>query len=166
MHVLAKTCTFSAVKNKLDAFDLKLLHAMQRNSRLTAEELAEKVSLSPSAVQRRLRRLRERKIIQGEVAIISPEAVGRTLTAIVQVTLDTDRKQVLERFQEAIRTAPEVMQGFYVTGETDFVLVVTATNLEEYEAFAHRFLSKQLHVKHFRTNVVMRRVKIGLTVPI
>jgi Lrp/AsnC family leucine-responsive transcriptional regulator len=154
------------VNNRLDEFDLKLLDAVQCNSRLTADQLAEKICLSPSAVQRRLRRLRERKIIQAEVAIVSPEALGRSLTAIVEVTLDTDRPKAVEEFQKAVQAAPEVMQGYYVTGNADFVLIVTAKTMQDYEEFAHRFLSKKPHVKHFRTSVVMRRVKWGVTVPV
>lgn len=150
----------------LDEFDLKLLDAVQRNCRLTADQLAKRISLSPSAVQRRLRRLRERKIIQAEVAIVSPDAVGRSLTAIVEVTLDTDRPKVVEEFQKAIQSAPEVMQGYYVTGSADFILIVTAKSVQDYEEFAQRFLSKKPHVKHFRTSVVMRPVKWGVRVPV
>jgi len=79
------------VNDGLDEFDLKLLDAIQRSNRLTAAQLAERVCLSPSAVQRRLHRLRERKVIEAEVAIVSPEALGQSLTAIVEVTLDRDR---------------------------------------------------------------------------
>ena len=154
------------MNEELDEFDLKLLDAIQRNSRLTADELAEKICLSPSSVQRRLQRLRERKIIQAEVAIVSPEALGRSLTAIVEVMLDTDRPQVVEEFQRAIQAASEVMQGYYVTGNADFILIVTAKDMQDYEAFAQRFLSKKPHVKHFRTSVVMRRVKWGVRVPV
>jgi Lrp/AsnC family transcriptional regulator, leucine-responsive regulatory protein len=150
----------------LDEFDLKLLDAIQHNVRLTAEELAEKIHLSPSSVQRRLCRLREQKTIQAEVAIVSPDALGRSLTAIVEVTLDTDRPKVMEEFQKAIQSAPEVMQGYYVTGSADFILIITAKDIQDYETFAHRFLSKKPHVKYFRTSVVMRRVKWGVTVPV
>lgn len=154
------------MNEELDEFDLKLLDAVQLNSRLTADQLAEKICLSPSSVQRRLRRLRECKIIQAEVAIVSPDAVGRSLTAIVEVTLGTDRPRVIEEFQRAIQAAPEVMQGYYVTGNADFILIVTAKDMQDYEAFAHRFLAKKPHVKYFRTSVVMRRVKWGVTVPV
>ena len=119
----------------LDEFDLKLLDAIQRNNRLTAAQLAERVCLSPSAVQRRLHRLRERKVIEAEVAIVSPEALGQSLTAIVEVTLDTDRPKAVEEFQRAIQTAPEVMQACYVTGNADYILVITARNMADYEAF-------------------------------
>ena len=154
------------MNDRLDEFDLKLLDAVQRNSRLTAEQLAEKVCLSASAVQRRLHRLRERKVIEAEVAIVSPDAMDLSLTAIVEVTLDTGRPKVVEEFQRAIQAAPEVMQAYYVTGNADYVLVITAKNMAEYEAFACEFLSKRPHVKHFRTSIVMRRVKSGMILPI
>lgn len=154
------------MKGQLDEFDLKLLDALQRNSRLTADELAKQVSLSPSSVQRRLRRLRAERIIDAEVAIILPDTVGRNLTVIVEVTLDTDRSQVVEEFERAIKAAPEVMQGYYVTGKADFVLIVTAKNMQDYEEFADRFLARRRYVKHFHTSVVMRRVKWGVTVPV
>ena len=80
------------MNDRLDESDLKLLDAVQRNSRLTAEQLAEKVCLSASAVQRRIHRLCERKVIEAEVAIVSPDAKGLSLTAIVEMTLDTDRE--------------------------------------------------------------------------
>ena len=154
------------MKPMLDQFDLKLLEQLQQNNRLTADQLAERICLSASAVQRRLRRLRENKIIEREVAIVSPQTVGQTVTAIVEVTLDTDRPKILKEFQRAIQAAPEIMQGYYVTGDTDFVLVVTAENMQAYEEFAHRFFWKRRYVKHFRTSVVMRRIKTGLAVPV
>ena len=154
------------MNKRLDEFDLKLLEQVQQNNRLTADELAKKVSLSPSSVQRRLRRLRQAKIIEREIAIVSPEALGRSLTAIVEVTLDTDGPKAIEGFQRAIQAMPEVMQGYYVTGNADFILIVTARSVEDYEEFASRSLSKARYVKHLRTSVVMRRVKWGVALPV
>jgi Lrp/AsnC family leucine-responsive transcriptional regulator len=71
-----------------------------------------KSALSAWAVQRRLKRLHERKVIEAEVAIVSPEALGRNVTAIVEVTLNTDRPKVVEEFQRAIQAAPEVLQAY------------------------------------------------------
>ena len=141
------------MNDRLDEFDLKLLDAVQRNNRLTAEQLAEKVCLSASAVQRRLQRLRERKVIEAEVAIVSPEVLGRSVTAIVEVTLNTDRPKVVEEFQRAIQAAPEVLQAYYVTGSADYILIIAAKTMADYEAFACEFLSKRPHVKHFRTSM-------------
>jgi Lrp/AsnC family transcriptional regulator, leucine-responsive regulatory protein len=165
-RISAPFCGFRAVKKRLDEFDLKLLEQVQQNNRFSADELAEKVCLSPSSVQRRLRRLRQAKIIEREVAIVSPEALGRGLTAIVEVTLDTDRPKAVDEFQRAIQAMPEVMQGYYITGNADFILIVTARNMEDYEEFASRSLSKARYVKHLRTSVVMRRVKWGVALPV
>ena len=154
------------MNDELDEFDLALLDTIQRNNRLTADELAKHVCLSPSSIQRRLRKLRERKIIEAEVAIISPDALGRSLTAIVEVTLDSDRPKLVDEFQRAIQSMPEVMQGYYVTGNADFILVVTAKNMQDYEEFTRRSLSKIPYVKHLCTNVVMRRAKSGVALPI
>ena len=154
------------MKKRLDQFDLKLLEQIQQNTRFSADELAEKVCLSPSSVQRRLRRLRQAKIIEREVAIVSPEALGRNLTVIVEVTLDTDGPKAVEEFQRAIQAMPEVMQGYYVTGNADFILIVTAKSMEDYEEFASRTLSKTRYVKHLHTSVVMRRAKWGVALPV
>jgi Lrp/AsnC family leucine-responsive transcriptional regulator len=154
------------VNEELDEFDLKLLDLIQRNNRLTADELAKHVCLSASSIHRRLRRLRERKVIETEVAIISPEAIGRNLIAIVEVTLESDRPERLERFQHVVVAMPEVMQCYYVTGECDLVLIVTAKSMQDYEKFASRAFSKATHVERFRTLVVMRRMKSGFAFPI
>src|SRR6516165_5544499 len=154
-----------AMSSGLDEFDLKLLDAVQRNNRLTAHQLAEKVRLSSSAVRRRLQRLRDRKIIEADVAVVSPEAVGQSLIAIVEVTLDTHHAKILEDFGRAIKSAPQVVQGYSVAGNVDFILIVTAKSMENYNAFTYEFLSKKAHVKTFNTIVVMRRVKWGIAVP-
>ena len=98
------------------------------------------------------------------MAIILSDTVGRNLTVIVEVTLDTDRSEVVQEFERAIKAAPEVMQGYYVN--SDFVLIVTAKNMQDYEEFDDRFLARRRHVKHFHTSVVMRRVKWGIAVPV
>jgi DNA-binding Lrp family transcriptional regulator len=99
------------------------------------------------------------KFRKAEVGIVSPDAPRRSLTAITEVFLDNHRPQVVDEFARAIQAAPEVLQGYYVTGDADMILIVTAKDMQDYEEFAHRFLSKRPHVRHFRTSVVMRRIK-------
>ena len=117
--------------SRLDSLDRKLLDAVQLDNAQTAEALAARVGLSPSACLRRLRRLREVKVIEADVALISPERVGRPLTMVVQVTLERERPDLIDAFKRTMRAAPEVMQCYYVTGETDFVLIVTARTPSE-----------------------------------
>lgn len=150
----------------LDAFDLKLLSILQVSTRGTADELAAAVGLSPSACLRRVRRLREAGVIEAEVAVVSPRAVGRELTMVVQVALERERADIIDAFKRAMRATPEVMQCFYVTGDIDFILVVTVPSMEDYEAFTNRFFFQNPNVRRFTTLVVMDRVKVGLAVPI
>lgn len=151
---------------KLDEFDRKLLDLVQQDSNQNTEKLARRVGLSASAVQRRLNRLREEGVIEREVALVAPEAVGRPLLLIVNVRMASDRHNRIEAFAKAAADAPQIMQCYYVTGSADFVLLVTARSMEDYKAFADRFFLAQHDVLRFETTVVMRRIKAGLTVPV
>ncbi|WP_374834362.1 MULTISPECIES: Lrp/AsnC family transcriptional regulator [Paenochrobactrum] len=150
----------------LDRADRALLDAVQKNNRMTSEELAQIVHLSPTACQRRLKRLRDEGVIEADVSIVSPKAVGRNITMIVLVSLERERADIVDRFKTAIRTTKEVMIGYYVTGDADFILVITTKDMEDYEAFTRRFFYENHDIKGFKTMVVMDRVKAGFTFPI
>ena len=152
----------------MDSFDFKILDIVQRDSRLSTERIAERVGLSPSAVQRRLKRLREDGVIEAEVAVVSPEAVGRGLTAIVGLIIDKERplSQALSEFKELMLKTPEVMQCYDVTGEFDFIVVVTARDMREYEALSRRLFIENPNVRRYKTSLVIRRVKTGTIIPL
>ena len=151
---------------ELDRVDGRILEAMQRNNRLTSEELGDLVGLSPTACQRRVKRLRAEGVIEADVSIVSPKIVGRPVTMLVLVSLERERADIVDRFKNAIRATQEVMIGYYVTGDADFVLIVTAKNMEDYEQFTRRFFYENHDIKGFKTMVVMDRVKAGFAVPI
>ncbi|MBP5855606.1 Lrp/AsnC family transcriptional regulator [Marivibrio halodurans] len=150
----------------MDDFDRAILSRMQLNSRVTAETLSREVGLSPAACQKRLKRLRERGVIEREVAVLSPRAVDRGLTLIVAVTLETERPEALDAFKQRMRAAPEVMQCYYVTGDADFVLILTTRDMADYEAFTRRHFFAESNVSRFNTQVVMDRTKVSLAVPL
>lgn len=152
----------------MDSFDVKILNIVQRNNRLPAEKIAARVGLSPSSVQRRLKRLRKSGIIQSDVSIISPEAVGQRLTAVVGVTLQQERPLApeMEEFKKLMSSTPEVMQCYHVTGDSDFVLVITAKDMHEYEALTRRLFVENKSVRRFHTSVVVSRVKSGTVIPL
>lgn len=145
----------------LDEYDKKLLRLLQQNNQMTANELGEKVNLSTSAVQRRLKRLREEKIIEADISIISPSAGDMGITCIVDVILEVGNAHALEKFKSTISTCTEVMQCYYVTGTYDFVIIVNARDMQHYEEFSKKWLMENSNVKHFYTHVVMDKVKIG-----
>ncbi|MDR6755145.1 Lrp/AsnC family leucine-responsive transcriptional regulator [Mycoplana sp. BE70] len=150
----------------LDAFDAKLLNLMQTDTRRTAQELSEAVGLSPSACLRRLNRLRESRVIEAEIAVVSPAAVGHRLTMVVEVSLERERPDIMSDFKKMMRATPEVIQCYYVTGEVDFILIVAVKSMSDYETFTNDFLFNNKNIKRFNTLVVMDRVKVSLAVPI
>lgn len=150
----------------IDAIDARILTALQKDNRLTSDQLSARVNLSPTAVQRRVKRLRAAGVIEADVSIVSPQAVGRPILMLVSVSLERESADLVDRFKKAIRAAPEIMSGYYVTGEADFVLTVTAKSMEHYEQFIRRFFYNTPNIKSFKTLVVGDRVKSGFTLPI
>ena len=151
---------------ELDEFDKRLLRLLQQNNRRTASELGEVVGLSSSAVQRRLTRLREEKVIEADVSVISPAVAGLGITCVVDIVLEEGHSRALEKFKSAMQQCSEVMQCYYVTGTYDFVIIVNARDMQEYEAFTKKWLMGNPHLKHFYTHVVMDRVKVGYSLPV
>ncbi|MCP1835590.1 Lrp/AsnC family leucine-responsive transcriptional regulator [Bradyrhizobium sp. USDA 4532] len=149
-----------------DRIDARILEIVQRNNRLTTEVLGEQAGLSATACQRRLKRLRSEGIIEADVSIVSPKAVGRTIQMLVLVSLERERSDIIDRFKKVIRSSTEVVNGFYVTGDADFVLYITARTMEDYEQFTRRFFYENPDIKGFKTMVVMDRVKTSFAVPV
>jgi Lrp/AsnC family leucine-responsive transcriptional regulator len=128
---------------------------------VTSEVLGERVGLSATAVQRRLKRLRETGVIEADLAVIAPKAVGIGIQMVVLVSLERERADIIDRFKKSIRATSQVMNGYYVTGEADFMLIVTARDMEDYERFTRQFFYENPDIKNFKTMVVMDRVKVG-----
>ncbi|KRR14581.1 Lrp/AsnC family transcriptional regulator [Bradyrhizobium retamae] len=149
-----------------DRIDARILEIVQKNNRLTSEVIGELAGLSATACQRRLKRLRSEGIIEADVSIVSPKAVGRPIQMLVLVTMERERSDIIDRFKKAIRSSVEVVNGFYVTGDADFVLYVTAPTMEDYEEFTRRFFYVNPDIKSFKTMVVLDRVKAGFAVPV
>lgn len=151
---------------KYDRIDARILELVQRNNRLTSDVIADKVGLSATACQRRLKRLRSEGIIEADVSIISAKAVGRPIQMIVMVTLERERADIIDKFKRDIKSSPEIATGFYITGEADFVLYITAKSMEDYEQFTRKFFYQNTHIKSLKTMVVVDRVKATFGVPI
>jgi Lrp/AsnC family leucine-responsive transcriptional regulator len=150
---------------ELDEFDLRLLEALQHNSHETGEKLAKLIHLSSAACLRRAKILRDEGVIVADVAVVSPEAIGRPLMIIVLVTLEHEQLDAIEVFNQSIRDDAEVMQCYYVTGFADFVLILTARDMADYEAFTRRHFFENSNIRRFETLMVMDRVKFGTFVP-
>jgi len=149
---------------QLDEYDKQLLRQLQLNNKMSAEELGELVNLSGSAVQRRLKRLRDDKMIEADVSIISPLALGIGISCVVDVILEVGSSKAIDAFKTEMRSCVEVMQCYYVTGTYDFVLIVNTIDMRHYEDFSKKHLMDSPNVKHFYTHVVMDKVKVGYSI--
>jgi DNA-binding Lrp family transcriptional regulator len=156
----------SARSNELDRFDLAILEILQRDNSVPQREIGAAVNLSAAAVQRRIQRMRESGVIVGNVAIIDPAKLGRAITILTEVVVESERIDLIESVRASLVASPEVQQCYYVTGEADFVVIFTVATMNEYEALTRRLFFMNHNVKRFRTLVVMDRAKVGLHVPI
>ena len=152
--------------HKWDRFDVALLNAVQDNNQLTAEQFAEKVGLSSSACQRRLKRLRAEGMITADVSLVSPRATGPRVTLIVLVSVEREQADLFDSFKKAMRSHPEVTQCYYVTGSADFILVVNVASMEEYGTFAERVFINDRNVRAFQSYACMQQVKFTTKTPI
>jgi len=148
----------------IDKLDRIILAHLQRNARLSLEALADACGLSSASVQRRMKRLREANIIENEVAVLNPSALGQNMTFIVMVELERERIDQLDAFRRIVREEAQVQQCYYVTGEADFTLICTARDMLDFEELTRRLFFENTNVRRFRTSVVMQRTKVGLTI--
>lgn len=151
---------------KLDQFDVSLLANLQVDNRLTTEELGLRVGLSATAVQRRIKRLREAGAILGDVSILSPEVIGNRMTLIVQVSIARGQVAIVDTFKRDMRKVEEVQQCYYVTGEYDFVLVMTVKDMVDYDRLIRKIFFDNPDIARFHTIVVMEAVKRGFQIPL
>jgi|SRR5687768_518282 Lrp/AsnC family transcriptional regulator, leucine-responsive regulatory protein len=151
---------------ELDRFDRQLLNLVQEDAAQTAERLAEQVGLSPSAIQRRLKRMREQGVITRDVAVVDPREIGRPTFFVVSLEIERERPELLAQLREWLTRRAEVQQAYYVTGETDFVIVVTARDTEAFDAMMSRLVQENPNVRRFTTNVVLNLLKQGLSIPV
>lgn len=153
------------VKVTFDSIDRILLDALQRDAKVKMETLAGQVGLSASAVQRRIVRLRETGVVAGEYVVLDPKAAGNRVTVIVELMLERERSALTEGLKRWLLAAEEVQSAWCVTGETDFVLVVTAPDLESYESFTRCMMDENEVIREFRSSVALNRLKHSLFVP-
>lgn len=150
----------------LDDRDLQLICLVQENARTNLDVLSEASNLSVPSVQRRLKKLRDNGIIEKEVAVISPEKIGYSMSFIVMVELERESLEQLNAFKKEIDLEPRVQQSYYVTGESDFILICLVRDASDFKNLTHTLFFENSNVRRFRSCMVMSMHKIGLRVPI
>lgn len=146
---------------RLDRIDRNILSALARNGRLSMAELANRVGLSKTPVQARVRRLERDGIIRGYTALIDHERIGEGHVAFVQVTLSDTRSAALNAFNEAAAGIAEVEQCHMIAASFDYLLKVRTADIAAYRRVLGERISSLPHVEHTSTFVAMETVKDG-----
>lgn len=149
----------------LDKLDRRILGVIQKDARRPAELIGTEVGLSASAVQRRIARMRDEAIITAEVAVVDPKKVGHPLTMIVDVEVERERPELLASLKRWISAEPVIQEAWYVTGAGDYVLIVVARDVEDFEAVMQRMVAENANVRRFQTRVALSTLKRGVLVP-
>ena len=148
-----------ATTMSIDATDLKILDQLQRDASLTNQGLAERVHTSPATCLRRVKALIDTGVIERRVALLSPQALGHGLTAIVEVTLDRQSAESLAEFESRAIAENAVQQCHRVSPGPDFVLIVQVADMAAYHALVERLFTQDANVRNVKAFFSVRRAK-------
>ena len=160
------TATRSAQPHRLDAIDLKILDAVQRDGRITKLALAEQVGLSPTPCWVRLHRLEKAGIISGYHAHVAIRTVVPVATVLLEVALRSHRQADFDRFERVVRDTPEIVACWSVGGGVDYVLKVMARDIDAYQRLIDGLLEREIGIDRYFTYIVTKTVKEETVLPV
>ena len=144
---------------KLDRYDRAILQLLQREGRLSNQELAERIGLSPSPCLRRVRALEESGLISGYRALLDAKQLGLSLMALIHISMDRHTPERFDNFEQRIRDLPEVLECLLVTGQdADYQLKVVVRDMEAYQALLLNRITRIEGVSGVHSSFVLRRV--------
>ncbi len=154
------------MKVSLDSLDYEILQYLQTDSRISADTLGEIIGLSPASVHRRVKRLRDTRVIQSEPAILDVKKIAPCITLIVSVEIGMEGAHLCGAFKKKIVQFDEVQQAYHASGDMDFILIMKVRDMDHYQEFTQRAFYEDSNVRRFKTSVVLSEVKTGQTLPI
>lgn len=152
--------------SELDRLDRSILSLLQCDGRMPNATLAERVGLSASACLRRVQRLERAGIIASYAALLDARSIGRSSTVFVEVTLDSQREEMLDAFEQATASCPDILECHLIAGEYDYLLRTAVDNPEAYERLHKQQLSRLPHVVRIKTAFALRTVTHRTDYPI
>jgi Lrp/AsnC family leucine-responsive transcriptional regulator len=143
----------------LDDIDRRILTILQTDASQTNAQLAAQVHVSPPTCLRRVKTMTDSGIIQRQVAIVAPDKVGSSLSAIVEITLDVQAAERMAEFEKLADTEAAVLQCYRVSPGPDFVLIVQVADMPAYHELAHRLFTAHANVRNVKTYFATHRSK-------
>lgn len=150
----------------LDEIDRRILRVLQQDGRITNQDLAQRVGLSPAACHDRFRRLRERGFITGFAALLDPVKIDRALLIFVEIQLDRTTAETFDRFAATVRRTPEILECHMVAGGFDYLIKARVEDMAAYRAFLGSTLVDLPGVRETRTYAVLEEVKSTVAMPV
>lgn len=145
----------------LDKFDIAILEGLQRNARVSLQELGAQVGLTASPCWTRIKRMETAGVIEGYTVKVSPTALGLADTVIVQVTLESHSDEALMDFGRALALIPEVLEAFLVSGDYDYYIRIAVSDTRDYERLLREKLYRIPGIRHSKSSFVLRQLKQG-----
>ncbi len=151
---------------KLDAIDKKLLELLQEDSKMNIKEIVSRLNLTKTPVYQRIKRYEREGVIEKYVAVVNREAIANSMIVFCSVSLESQKLEEIQKFSEAIREIPEVMECYLMGGANDFLLKVTVADLNAYHQFSSGKLAALPNVSQIKSSFVLNEVKRSTVFPI
>ena len=149
-----------------DELDLRILEVLQNDASISNQVLAERVFTSPATTLRRVRALETAGVIESTVAILSPEKLGASITAIAEITLDVQNAEAFDAFDALISAEPAITQAYRTAPSVDFTLLLTVRDMAAYHALVQRLFTAANNVRNVRSRFVTKRSKFSVALPL
>ncbi|ENX04647.1 Lrp/AsnC family transcriptional regulator [Acinetobacter courvalinii] len=143
----------------MDKFDWQIIQALQKNGRLTNQEVGDLIGLSASQCSRRRQLLEQKGVILGYAARIHQQALGLEVTAMIHINLRIHEAKSQQAFQELIEAEDNIQDAFSISGDADFILKVVAENLEQLSQFVTERLLSYHFIGHIKSYIVLKKIK-------
>ena len=158
--------TGSRAPARIDALDRRILSILQQRCRVSAQDLADALGLSPTTCWRRWKALEDAGVVKGYHAILDRDSIGLAVIAFVHVSIDRQYSEVVGDLYEKIRRRPEVLECYATTGDADFTLRVVARDIAGYDRFLQDFLFALPGVGRVRSSIALREIKATTELPL
>jgi DNA-binding Lrp family transcriptional regulator len=150
----------------LDRYSRRILAELQRDARLTVQQLSERVGLSATPCWKRIKQMEAAGVIRGYTALVDRDKVGLGLRVVVEANLSQHGEDEVRRFERAVADSEQIVQCVSTTGQADYILTVLVPDIRRYEQFLHDTLFRLPGITHVRSSIVLREVKAEVRLPI
>lgn len=149
-----------------DVYSLKILEALQLDSRMTVQQISERVGLSPTPCWKRIKEMETQGVITGYTVQVDRKKVGLNLMVMAEINLTQHTEKTVAEFEAAVQATPHIVHCYSTTGQSDYVLTIMAQDIEAYELFLMKTLFKLPAVAHVRSSIVLRDIKQVSVLPL